>query len=94
LLPSFYGSVRIGGRQEIDVQTAPGAMVTITVTYPNGLSANPGTAQGHGTADAKGLFVDGWIISPNTTPGAARVTVSVSAFGQTTSITFAFTITL
>jgi hypothetical protein len=94
LLPSFYGSVRIGGTQEIDVQTTAGAAVSISVTYPDGTTSNQGTAQGHGTADARGLFVDSWVISPSTTPGTARVTVTVSEFGQTKSITFAFTITL
>jgi hypothetical protein len=94
LTPSYTSSVRIGGTQQIVVRTIPGAAVTITVTYPDGSTHNPGTAQGVGVADATGSFVDTWTISPSTAPGTARALITVSAIGKTRSVTISFNITL
>lgn len=94
LSPSYSGSVRIGGTQQIVLRTVPGAAVTITVTYPDGSTHNPGTTQGAGVADATGSFVDSWTIAPSVTPGTARALITVSAIGKTRSATISFTITL
>jgi hypothetical protein len=92
--PSYSSSVRIGGTQTIVVRTLPGASVTITVTYPDGSTHNPGTSQGVGVADATGSFVDTWTISPSVAPGTARAFIAVSAIGKTQNVTVTFTITL
>jgi hypothetical protein len=86
--------VRIGGTQQIVVRTLPGASVTITVTYPDGSTHNPGTSQGVGVADSTGSFVDSWTIAPSVAPGTARAFITVSAIGKTKSQTITFTITL
>jgi phosphatidylserine/phosphatidylglycerophosphate/cardiolipin synthase-like enzyme len=94
LSPSYTSSVRIGGTQQIVVRTLPGAAVTITVTYPDGSTHNPGTTQGVGVADATGSFVDTWTIAPSVAPGIARALITVSAIGKTQHETITFTITL
>ncbi|HLY65218.1 MAG TPA: phospholipase D-like domain-containing protein, partial [Chloroflexota bacterium] len=92
ITPRLYSSVRLGGQQQIVIETIPNAAVTVTVTYPDGATLNQGTTQG--VADATGSFVDAWTIAPSTAPGTATVQITVSAIGQSKTITRTFTITL
>jgi hypothetical protein len=88
---SYAHAVRIGSTQRITVRTSPGARVSVTVTYPDLTSNNPGTTSG--IAGASGTFSDSWVVSITTNPGIATATIIVTGGSLRKSASISFTIT-
>ena len=76
---------------EVCVHTTPGAALTISVTYCNGLEAHNTDLQGTRFADSDGNYTWTWV--PETTcPGTATAHVSASGAGGSTDANGMFTV--
>lgn len=76
---------------EVCIHTTPGAALTISVTYCNGLKARNTDLQGTRYADSDGNYTWTWV--PETTcPGTATAHVSANGTGGSSDATGAFTV--
>ena len=80
--------VRVGGEGVIPISTAPGALIRVTITYPQGSKTK--TTTGNGRANSKGSFIYRWIVPKGITAGRALAVVVVQSGGYTVSNTQPF----
>lgn len=77
---------------EVCVHTTPGAAITVTVTYCNGLQAHNTDLQGTRYADSNGDYTWNWV--PETTcPGTAVAHVTAGGSGGSSDASGTFTVT-
>lgn len=87
-LITLTSPVSAGDDASITVQTAPGALCLITVTYKSGPSRARGLAPK--TADSQGRVSWIWRVGTRTTPGRWQIIVTCSAAGRQGTLGISF----